>query len=120
MLVPEEETSQEEDLDGDAMVKDEGSLHSDAGVSSTVVLPEPIPIPASVRASMCTQQAVKGHGTKDNPYDLDFTPTVCRGRGIPPETHRQRRDHQSVSVWLTLCYSPGIGFTSCQARNVKG
>ena len=63
MLVPEEETPQEED--GSTMVEDEGSFCSDAGVSSTVVLPEliPIPIPAPVRASVHTQQAVKGCGT---------------------------------------------------------
>ena len=118
MLVPEEEAPQEED--SSAMVKDKGSFRSDVGVSSTAVSPEPIPIPAPVRASMCTQQAVKGCGTKDQPYDLDFTPTVCRGCGVPPETHCQHRDHQSVSAWLSPCYLPGIDFASCQARNVEG
>ena len=72
MLVPEEEAPQEEDLDGDAMVKDEGGFCSDAGVSSTVVSPEPILIPAPVRDSVHLQKAVKGCGTKDCPYDLDF------------------------------------------------
>ena len=95
------------------MVEDEESFHSDAGVSSTVVSPKPIPIPAPVRASMHTQQAVKGRGTKDHPYDLDFTPTVHRGRGVSPETRCQRRDRQSISIQLSPCYSPGIGFASC-------
>ena len=76
MLVPEEEAPQEEDLDGDAMVEDKGSFCSDVGVSSTVVLPEPILIQAPVRASVRNQKAVKGHGTKDCPYDLDFAPPV--------------------------------------------
>ena len=34
-LVSEEEAPQEEDLNGDTMVEDEGSFCSDAGVSST-------------------------------------------------------------------------------------
>ena len=56
MLVPEEEAPQEEDLNGDAMVEDEG-FRSDAGVSSTAVSPEPILILASVRASMRYQMS---------------------------------------------------------------
>ena len=54
------------------MAEDEGSFRSDAEVSSTVVLPELILIPAPVRASVHTQQAVKGRGTKNHPYELDF------------------------------------------------
>ena len=76
MLVPEEEAPQEEDLDGDAMIEDEGSFCSDEGVSSTVVSPEPIPILAPVRDSVRFQKAVKGRGTKDCPYNLDFAPPV--------------------------------------------
>ena len=91
-MVPEEEAPQEDDLDGSAMVEDEECFHSDVGVSSTAVSPEPIPIPTPMRASVHTQQAVKGHGTKDHPYNLDFTPAVCRGCGVSPETHRQQRD----------------------------
>ena len=90
MLVPEEETPQEEDLNGDAMIEDKGSFHSDAGVSSTVVSPEPIPIPTPTRASVHYQKAVKGRGTKDCPYDLDFALPVCRSRGVPPESHQDR------------------------------
>ena len=84
-MVPEEETPPEED--GNATVEDKGSFCSDAGVSSTAVLPKPIPIPAPVRASVCNQKAVKGCGTKDCPYDLDFALPVRRSRGIPPESH---------------------------------
>ena len=58
------------------MIEDEGSFHSSAGVSSTAVSPEPIPILAPVRDSVRFQKAVKGCGTKDCPYDLDFTPSV--------------------------------------------
>ena len=76
MLVPEEEAPQEEDLNGDTMVEDEG-FRSDTGVSSTAVSPKPIPILAPVRASVHYQRAVKGCGTKDCPYDLDFAPPIC-------------------------------------------
>ena len=75
-MIPEEEAPQEEDLDGSATAEDDEGSHSDVGVSSTAVSPEPIPIPAPVRASMRTQQAVKGRGTEDHPYKLDFTPAV--------------------------------------------
>ena len=87
MLVPEEEAPQEQDLDGSTMIEDEGSFRSDAGISSTVVSPELIPIPAPVRANMHYQKAVKGCGTKDCPYDLDFAPSVCQSRGFSPESH---------------------------------
>ena len=71
------------------MVEDDEGSCSDVGVSSTAVLPKPIPIPAPVRASMHTQQAVKGRGTKDHPYNLDFTPAVHSGCGVSPRTHRK-------------------------------
>ena len=51
-MVPVEETPQEEDLEGDTMIEDEGCFHSDAGASSTAVSPEPILIPAPVRDSV--------------------------------------------------------------------
>ena len=85
-MVPVEELPQEEDLNGDTMVEDEGSFCSHAGVSFTAVSPEPIPILAPVRDSVCFQKAVKGHGTKDCPYDLDFALSVRRSRGVPPES----------------------------------
>ena len=91
-MVPLEETPLEENLDGDAMAEDEVCFCSDVGVSSTAASPEPILIPAPVRASVCNQKAVKGHGTKDCPYDLDFAPTMHRGHGVSPETHREQRD----------------------------
>ena len=91
MLVPEEEAPQEEVLNGDTMVEDEGSFCSDAGVSSTAVLPEPIPILAPVRASVCTQKAVKGCGTKDCPYNLDFALPIHQSRCIPPESCQDRQ-----------------------------
>ena len=112
-MVPVEEMSQEEDLNGDAMIEDKGGFHSDAGVSSTAVSPKPIPIPAPVRDSVRFQKAVKGRGTKDCPYDLDFSLPVCRSRGIPPESRRDRRIHQSLSARFSPCYVPGIGVTSC-------
>ena len=76
MLVPEAEAPQEEGLDGDAMIEDEGSFRSDVRVSSTVVLPEPILILAPVRDSVRTQKAIKGCGTKDCSYNLDSAPPV--------------------------------------------
>ena len=85
-MVPVEESSQEEDLDGDAMIEDEGGFRSDAGVSSTAVSPEPIPVLAPVRDSVHFQKAVKGCGTKDCPYNLDFTLSVRQSRGVPPES----------------------------------
>ena len=54
-MVPEEEAPQEEDLDGSSIVEDEENLRSEAGVSSTVVSPEPIPILAPVRTSVHNQ-----------------------------------------------------------------
>ena len=63
-MVPKEEAPQEENLNSSTMVEDEGSFHSDVGVSSTVVSLEPIPIPAPVRASVHTQRAVEGLGLK--------------------------------------------------------
>ena len=97
-MVPVVESPQEEDLDGDAMVEDEGSFCSNVGVSSTAVSLEPIPIPAPVRDSMRFQKAVKGCGTKDCPYDLDFTLSIHQSRGIPPESRRDRQIHRSLSA----------------------
>ena len=45
-MVPVEESPQEENLNGDAMIEDEGSFCSNVGVSSTAVSPKPILIPA--------------------------------------------------------------------------
>ena len=119
-MIPVEEAPQEEDLDGDAMVEDEGSFHSNVGVSSTVVLPEPIPIPAPMRDSVRFQKAVKGRGTKDCPYNLDFTPSIRRSRGVPPESRRDRWVRRSLSARFSPCYTPGIGVASCRARNIVG
>ena len=120
MLVPEEEAPQKEGLDGDTMTEDEVCFCSDVGVSSTAASPEPIPIPALVRASVHYQKAVKGCGTKDCPYDLDFAPPVCQSRGIPPESRRDRQVCRSFSTQFSPCYMPGIGITSCRAQNVTG
>ena len=102
-MVTVEETPQEEDLNGDAMIEDKGGFRSDAGLSSTVVSPEPIPILAPVRDSVCFQKPVKGRGTKDCPYDLDFTPSVCQSCGIPPESCQDHRVHQSLSTRFSPC-----------------
>ena len=88
VLVPVEELPQGEDLDGDVMIEDEGGFRSDAGVSSTTVSPKPILVPAPVRDSVHFQKAVKGCGTKDCPYNLDFTLSISRSRGVPPESRR--------------------------------
>ena len=88
-----EEPPQEDDLDGSAMAEDDGGFLGDAAVSSTAVSPEPIPIPAPVRVSMRTQQAVKGHGTKDHLYKLDFTPAICGTHGSSSGTCCKWRDH---------------------------
>ena len=119
-MIPVEESPQEENLDGDTMIEDEGSFRSNAGVSSTAVSPKPIPIPAPVRDSVCFQKAVKGRGTKDCPYNLDFTPSIRRSRGVPPESRRDHQVRRSLSTQFSPCYVPGIGITSCRARNVVG
>ena len=92
-MVPEEEAPQEDNVDGSAMAEDDEGFHSDVGVSSTVVSPKPILVPAPVRASVHTQRAVKGCGTKDYPYKLDFAAAMHRGRGVPLGTHCKQRDH---------------------------
>ena len=66
-MVPEEEAPQEDDLDGNAMVEDEESFHSDAGVSSTACQGHSHPkLPVS---PSCTQQLLS---TKDG-----RTPVGC-------------------------------------------
>ena len=95
MLVPEEETLQEECLDGDTMAEDEVCFCSDAGVSSTAALPKPIPIPAPVRASICYQKAVKGHGTR----------TSSRPPGLP-KSFRPIFPMLCARHWCCLLPSP--------------
>ena len=63
-MVPVEEVPQEDDVNGDAMVEDDDEGSHDDVVSSTAVSPEPIHIPAPVRASVHNQKAFKGRGTK--------------------------------------------------------
>ena len=119
-MVPEEEAPQEDDINDSAMAKDNEGFCSDADVSSTAASPKLILIPAPVRASMHNQKAVKGRGTKDHPYKLGFAPAIRRAHGVSLGTHQEQRDHQNISAQLSPCYSPGIGYTSCQARNVVG
>ena len=88
-MVPEEEL-QAEDIDGTPIAEDDEVVFVDATMSSTAVSPEPIPIPAPVRASMCRQQAVKGHGTKDHPYEIDFTPAFHGFWTLPTRAHSER------------------------------
>ena len=54
-MVPVEEAPQEDDVNGSIMAEDDGGFRSGAAISSTVVLPKPILIPAPVGASMCNQ-----------------------------------------------------------------
>ena len=83
-MVPDKETPQEENVESSPAVEDADGSNGDAMVSSTAVSPEPIPIPAPVRASMHMQKVMKGRGTKDCPYNLDFTTTIRRAHGVPP------------------------------------
>ena len=82
-MVSEEEGPQEENVNGSPAVEDTNGSNGVTAVSSTAVSPEPILIPAPVRASVCMQRAMKGHGTKDCPYVLDFTTTVHHAHGVP-------------------------------------
>ena len=76
-MILEEEGPSGENINGSVITDDDKVILVDTAVSSTAVSPEPTPIPAPVRASVCNQQAVKGRGTKDHPYKLDFAPTIC-------------------------------------------
>ena len=82
-----------EDVNGIPIIDDDNVVSMGTAVSSTAVLPEPIPIPIPVRASVHRQQAVKGQGTKDHPYKLDFTPTIYGTCAVPPGSHCEQRTH---------------------------
>ena len=82
-MVPEDIEPSEEGANYSVIAKDDNVTPVNTAVSSTVVSPEPIPIPAPVRACMCYQQAIKGRGTKEQPYELDFTPTTHRSCVVP-------------------------------------
>ena len=119
-MVLEDEAPQEEDVDGTPIVEDDEVVSIDATVSSTAMTPKLILIPAPVGASMRRQQAVKGHRTKDHPYELDFIPTIHGFYALPTGACSERGSNQSVSSRLSPHYMPGIGYASCQARNVAG
>ena len=88
-----EEVPQEDDVDGSVMAEDNRGFCGNDAVSSIAASPELILIPAPVRTSMHNQQAVKGHGTKDHPYELDFAPAVHSACRLSPETCCKQRDH---------------------------